>query len=239
MKRKFIIGMAITVIAASNLLTSAMANVEIPKEYKTQQQEAKDNATEPIKQVQIKTDENGRLTEPPEEGTVLGNIVIDPNNYDPKDSRTFQEAYRRSSIGQCTWYAKGRFKEVYSIDFPVGMGGIKEWLSNAYKSNYLKTVVDLNEAPEQSIAVFVPESDESLSGHVSFIEYVERDENGNPVNVYYTEANGKGDLNKGRFDYGYDGIVIKESYEEFKSPYKLKLAGFIVPSDNINVEKSE
>lgn len=234
MKRKFIIGMAITVIAASNLLTSAMANVEIPKEYEVQQQETKKDTTEPVKQEKIKTDKNGYLTEAPEEGTILGNIVIDPNNYNSNDSKYFQPAYRRSSIGQCAWYAMGRFKEVHSIDLPFGMGSAKEWLDNAYKSDEIKTILDISNVPERSIVVYVPESDESMPGHVRFIEYVERDENGKPVNIYYTEANGKSDLNKGQFDYGYDGVVIKESYEKFKSPYKLKLAGFIVPSNYEN-----
>lgn len=234
MKKKLIAGTITTVIAAGYLLTNVMANVETPKKYEVQQQETKKDITEPTKQGKVKTDENGRFTEPPEVGSMPGNIVIDPNNYNSNDSKYFQPAYRRSSIGQCAWYAESRFKEVYGIDLPFDMGGVKEWLSNTYKSNELKSILDISDVPEQSIAVFVPETDKSLSGHVSFVEYVESDKYGKPVNIYYTEANGKGDLNKGQFDYGYDGVVIKESYEKFKSPYKLKLAGFIVPSNYEN-----
>lgn len=234
MKKKLIAGTMTTVIAAGYLLTNVMANVETPKKYEVQQQETKKDTTEPTKQGKVKTDENGRFTEPPEVGSMPGNIVIDPNNYNSNDSRDFQQAYRRSSIGQCTWYAKGRFKEIYNIDLPVGMGNAKEWLDNSYKSEELKTILDVNNVPEQSIAVYIPESDKSMAGHVNFVEYVERDKDGKPVNIYYTEANGRNDLNKDKFDYGYDGVVIKESYEKFKSPYKLKLAGFIVPSNYKN-----
>lgn len=234
MKKKLIAGTITTVIAAGYLLTNVMANVETPKKYEVQQQETKKDTTEPAKQGKVKTDENGRFTEPPEVGSIPGNIVIDTNNYNSNDSKYFQPAYKISSIGQCTWYARGRFKEIYNIDLPIGMGNAKEWLDNSYKSEELKKILDLNDVPEQSIAVYVPESDENMLGHVSFIEYVERDKYGKPVNIYYTEANGRNDLNKGQFDYGYDGVVIKESYEKFKSPYKLKLAGFIVPSNYEN-----
>lgn len=235
MKKKLIAGTMTTVIAAGYLLTNVMANVETPNIYELQNQETRETKKDvPEQSQQTKTNENSRLTEPPKEGSMPGNIVIDPNNYNSNDSKYFQPAYRRSSIGQCAWYAMGRFKEVYGIDLPFGMGSAKEWLDNAYKSEELKKILDISNVPERSIAVYVPESDESMPGHVRFIEYVERDKYGKPVNIYYTEANGSSDLNKGQFDYGYDGVVIKESYEKFKSPYKLKLVGFIVPSNYEN-----
>ena len=86
--------------------------------------------------------------------------------------------------------------------------------------------------PVQSVAVFKPiEDSEDKPGHVCFVEYVEYDNNGNPLNIYYTDANGAGDLRKNEFDDGYDGTVKVKSFESFENTGKLKLIGFIVPNE--------
>lgn len=171
------------------------------------------------------------LTEVPEVGATLGNILKDVNDTKTTGAARFTDCYQTHSIGQCTWYVRGRFKEVFGIEMPSGMYGIKRWMETAYLSDEIKTITDIDDIREQSIAVYIPEpEDENQPGHVVFIEYVERDSQENPVTVYYTEANGNYDLNKGEFDNGYDGTVRKKSFEQFKSPYKLKLTGYIIPA---------
>lgn len=172
------------------------------------------------------------LTEAPEVGTILANILKEGDNLDLRNASSYTKPYATHSIGQCAWYADGRFMEVYGIRMPFGMGAAKKWLYNAYKSNEIKIITDLNEIPEQSIAVFEPSKQfEDWPGHVVFIEYVERDVDGNPQNVFYTEANGANDLNKGQYDPGYDGTVQKKNFDDFKNQYGLKLLGYIVPNE--------
>lgn len=170
------------------------------------------------------------LTEPPEVGTTLGNILKDVNNPNTFAADSYTEPYATYSIGQCAWYADGRFMEVYGIRMPFGIGDAKDWLNNASLSNEIKTVLDTNDIKEQSIAVYIPD-DKNAPGHVRFVEYVERNSEGIPINVYYTDANGVNDLNKGEFNYGYDGTVQIVSFEKFKNPYKSRLAGYIIPAN--------
>lgn len=171
------------------------------------------------------------LTEAPEVGTTLANIVKEGDNLDLRNASSYTAPYATHSIGQCTWYARGRFQEIYGIEFPY-LENAKEWVDNAYQSNKIKTVLDINAIPEQAVAVFAPKGEnDTHPGHVVFIEYVERNADGNPQNVFYTEANGANDLNKGQYDSGYDGVVQKETFSEFKNKTKLKLLGYIVPNE--------
>ena len=107
------------------------------------------------------------------------------------------------------------------------LGNAKEWLENAWYSDDVRAVTDLSDVPEQAIAVYVPRTDDSLPGHVCFVEYVERDVDGNPLYIYYTDANGKADKEKNAYTPGYDGVVIKEDFETFKGSKDLELAGYI------------
>lgn len=173
------------------------------------------------------------LTEAPEIGTTLGHILNENAPPNAVGSSRFTEAYQSGMIGQCTWYAAGRFREVYGIELPY-MQSAKKWIANAYKSNEIKAITDINDIQAQSIAVFKPTSQfEDWAGHVCFIEYVERDKNGEPTFIYYTDANGSGDLTKDIFDIGYDGAVKVQQFEEFKNPYGLELIGYIVPNDEM------
>ena len=58
--------------------------------------------------------------------------------------------------------------------------------------------------------------------------YVARDKAGNPVHVYYTDANGKQDTEKNKYTKGCDGQVIQESFREFRENRHLKLVGYVV-----------
>ena len=171
------------------------------------------------------------LTEAPEVGTTLAYILNENAPPDAVGASRFMKAYQSGLSGQCTWYAAGRFRAIYGIELP-NFGDAKNWITNIFRSNKVKAITDLSDVPEQSIAVYEPtEGFKSWAGHVSFVEYVERDKNGNPVNVYYTDANGAGDLKKDEFNAGYDGTVKISSFEDFKNPYGLKLIGYIVPTE--------
>lgn len=177
---------------------------------------------QPVKTAEEKRKQAVPLDEAPEVGTVLADIQQEDENGEMQ----FTKPYHWCAVGQCTWYANGRFCEVTGIRLPL-LGNAKEWLENAWYSDDVRAVTDLSDVPEQAIAVYVPRTDDSLPGHVCFIEYVERDRDGNPLYIYYTDANGK--IDKGRNEYtpGYDGAVIKEDFETFKGSKDLELAGYI------------
>lgn len=172
------------------------------------------------------------LKEAPEVGTVLAHILNESASPESKSSERYMKPYQAGNIGQCTWYARGRFQEIYNIELAI-VGSAGEWLLNAENFKYLKTISDLSDVPEQSIAVFeTTEEFPNAPGHVEFVEYVERNENGRPLTVYYTDANGSVDKRKNEYDKS-DGRVQRKSFEEFKNPYGGKLIGYILPSDEI------
>lgn len=160
---------------------------------------------------------------PPAEGSIPTKI----ETVDAEGKEIFTENYRIGYAGQCTWYARGRFREVNGVELPT-IGYAKEWLMAPLVSDKVDVCLDVNVAPEHSIAVYAPKPDSSLKGHVVFVEYVERDKDGNPVNVYYTDANGKHDTEKNKYTKSCDGQVIKESFREFQENQHLKLVGYVV-----------
>ncbi len=164
------------------------------------------------------------LTEAPEVGTVLAEIQQENEN----GEMCFTKPYDGYSIGQCTWYARGRFQEIYGTELPF-FGNARIWAEKAAQYPELRVINELDDVPEQAVAVYAPRTDMSLPGHVCFIEYVERDSNGKPQNIYYTDANGKYDTEKNAFTAGCDGMVVKESFDEFQGTKKLKLVGYILP----------
>lgn len=165
-------------------------------------------------------------TNKPIVGATPGHILKDPNG---SGVDNFAGSYRSGSIGQCAWYAEARFYEVHNmeVDSMFGIGAIQDWLINAYKFDEIEAITDKTDVRSLSIATYAPPKGKEI-GHVVFVEYVEKDTNGNPIYVYITEANGGNTLNKGEFDPGYDGIVQKISYDEFIS--KPTLLGYIIPS---------
>ena len=181
--------------------------------------------TEPEQQadVVIYSDDNKPVV-----GDTPGNILKDPNDPNHYSADKYTDSYRYGSIGVCAWYADSRFCEVTGIKlYLYQLGGIKECLTNAAKHNDLKVITDINSIQNNVIAVFIPKVS-TMVGHEVYVEYVERDSNGTPNNIYFTETNGYNTLNKNEFDLGYDGIVQKMTFEDFKkrSP-NLELAGYI------------
>ena len=116
---------------------------------------------------------------PPKEGSIPAKI--ETVGADGKE--IFAENYRIGYAGQCTWYARGRFREVNGVELP-SIGYAKDWLMAPLVSDKVDVCLDVNVVPEHSIAVYAPKTDNNLKGHVVFVEYVERDKDGNPVNVY-------------------------------------------------------
>jgi hypothetical protein len=122
--------------------------------------------------------------------------------------------------GSCGWYAEGRFHEVTGVFWEDCLGddiGIhtdtKTYLALTKKHpERLDAITDMLGIRSQSIALYYYE--ELEHGHLVFVEYVERDPEGNPLNVYYTQANGYLSANY-RFDDGIDGIVQAKTYDEF------------------------
>ena len=167
-----------------------------------------------------------KLAEPPKEGEVLAKIQY----IDEKGVKRFTKPYGTYAIGQCTWYAGGRFQEVYGIPISIN-GRAKDWINKDRCGDELEVVTDVENIAEQTVAIYAPKYDNSLAGHVCFIEYVERDENGKPLYVYYTDANGKKDTVKNSYTEGVDGIVIKESFKSFKEKSTLKLVGYLKVKD--------
>ncbi len=164
------------------------------------------------------------LTEAPEVGTVLAEIEY----MDKNGEIHFTTPYNGYSIGQCTWYARGRFQEIYGIELPF-FGNARVWAERAAKYPEFEVITDLWNMPAQAIAVYAPKTDKTLPGHVCFIEYVEYDEAGTPLDIYYTDANGKYDTVKNEYTAGCDGAVVKESFDTFKETSQLKLVGYILP----------
>ncbi len=207
----------------------AIRQAEAKTENRELLNEGKEKALSAVpkeKQESVKTEsvkiEPQKLKAPPEIGRTLGYIFNE-------ETQRFTENYRAGNIGQCTWYAKGRFREVHGIEMPY-MGRAKEWIDTAYKTEGLAVITDLTDVPDQAVAVFAPTINVQESpGHVVFIEYVERDKDGTPVTIYYTEANGNNDPTKGKYDASFDGTVRSRNLKEFQDPYGLKLLGYIVP----------
>ncbi len=197
---------------------------------------------------------NGLPTEPPQVGSVLADIVANPIegkvHYDSGYDMT--ENYMGGWLGQCTWYATGRSKEVHgmSIGNPNYFGAIKDWVDNAKRvdiytpSGYspmdfslVEGINDPNEIYAGAVVTYSNTLSSTGADHVAFVEYVERDSDGNPTYVYFTDANGVETLNQDQYDHGYDGQVQKVTMEEFISPYGLKFEGYVVPKYIIEMNK--
>ncbi|MFI3175437.1 MAG: CHAP domain-containing protein, partial [Bacillota bacterium] len=156
-------------------------------------------------------------TETPTVGATLGTI------YDGNGSMT--EPYKINNIGQCTGYAKARFLEYHGVALPY-FGNAKYWVANHKNSADVKIE---NEISVGAIAIFEPTAEFStMAGHVEFIEYLERDENGDVTAVYFSDSNGANDIQKGVWNDGVDGVVKKVTLAEFENQYGLKLLGYMV-----------
>ena len=159
---------------------------------KTDEKKNNESASTVVQQ----TKGTGVLKSAPKEGEVLANILIDKNKsaYVDQDNKipntdNFYEIYTygsAGSIGQCTWYARGRLVETYGdiiLKNKFTGNGVENWVKNAQKADCpnLDGTTDKKDIVAGCIAVF--------KGHALFVEWVDYDNNGDPVKVYFTEAN--------------------------------------------------
>lgn len=163
------------------------------------------------------------LTSPPKVGSQPAKILINESKGAYKSDGTpnldnFTAIYRDTSgcIGECTWYAVGRFREVTGVNpcETFGFFGSSDWVEAAQSGKYpqLVGISDINDIRDRCIAEW--------GSHAVFVEYVERDEKGNPTNVYYTEANQNHTGNPyraGVYYPDYDGKVKVKTYSDFIS----------------------
>ncbi|WP_317854620.1 CHAP domain-containing protein [Chakrabartyella piscis] len=170
--------------------------------------------------------------EAPEVGTVLGNIMKEGENLPLNYASSYTEPYATYSLGQCAWYANGRLREVTNKQVHIS-GAAKGWIAKAEEMDEFLVEYNINQPQENSVAVYIPiDKNDTHPGHVVFIEYIERDDAGNPVYIYYTDANGKYDTELDVFTPNVDGVVRKESFEEFSKDTNLRLSGYV--SVNLN-----
>jgi len=92
--------------------------------------------------------------------------------------------------------------------------------------DFIRVERDVNKIVSGCIAILVGKSTDT-TGHSVFVEYVERDTDGKPVNVYYTDVFRN---RNGYIDTERDAKVIKVTFEKFStslSPTKL-FDGYII-----------
>lgn len=190
----------------------------------------KEEEKEPVVEKEDKFEATGILTSAPKEGKILANILKDEdegayldNGKVNMDNLTKPYTYTsEKNVGQCTWYAKGRFIETHGIDINknpfTGTNTCDEWVESAKSAKYpdVDGTTDKNAIEAGCIVVW--------KGHVGFVEWVDFDENGEPVKVYFTEANsghvttdGKSidGMKKGIYYPDYDGKVKVFDFDDF------------------------
>ena len=156
------------------------------------------------------------LSEPPTVGSTLAKILIDPSlgAYEA-DGRTplysnYTKPYANTTgIGACTWYAHARLWEVTGIDtrtlysFPEASTTALNNLSTGICEGFTATT-DKTKISSRSIAVWPT--------HDVYIEYVEKDSNGNPTNVYFSDGGYDNGVYKPS---GKTGVIQKKAYADF------------------------
>lgn len=110
---------------------------------------------------------------------ILANLAL-------TDYTTANISYRGGYKGQCTWYAYGRFQELTGVSLPTARHA-KYWLEENRNFDQVTVTDGAENIVYPSIAVAT--SGGGGNGHVMIIEHVEVDESGNPINVFFTEAN--------------------------------------------------
>ena len=168
------------------------------------------------------------LTSAPKEGEVLANILIDESKGAYLDKEMNNKNYENytapylyvntynpfSSIGQCTWYARGRFIEtvgIVTLENPFASNPLSDWVKAAKsdKCPDLDGITDPYGIQPRSIAVW--------DGHAAFVEWVDYDSNGKPETVYFTEANAyhQGDIKEDKYYPDFDGKVQIMQIDKF------------------------
>lgn len=169
----------------------------------------------------------GVMKSAPESGSFPAKILL-PGKKDVDKADSYYEAYKYSVGHGCNWYAFGRFYETYGYRISVPYTGGFTYLDAVDKANKASVITerDLKKIISGCVAVYWRKN---VGGHVVFVEYVERDDDGNPVNVYYTECmNSNG---SGVYKPKSDAKVKKVTFERFKksSSGEKDLMGYVVP----------
>lgn len=143
-----------------------------------------------------------------------------------KDEAKAKKAGKKGYSGQCISYAKRRFYELTGIciDETTVVSYASQMLKENEKSKKVTVIYDTSniKAPAMAVTEGMTEGKYAGMGHVLIIEYVERDSQGNPIKVYFTESNIGGKL------YGPDdGKLQCLSFDKFISTKKP--LGYIVP----------
>jgi hypothetical protein len=166
------------------------------------------------------------MTSAPETGSIPAKIML-PGKTDITKADSYYEPYKTGVGNGCNWYSFGRFYETYGWKNPVSYNGGKAYLDKVEQSGSasVKAERDLTKIVSGCIAIY----SNSVSGHAVFVEYVERDEKGNPSYVYYTEC--KNSDKSGDHKPGKDGKVVKVTFERFKksSSGTKDLMGYVTP----------
>lgn len=136
------------------------------------------------------------LTAAPKEGEILADILNDENaaayldeSMTKPNTENYTKAYSymdAGMIGQCTWYARGRMLETVGDHIrlnPFPGSGVNNWVKKAQSEDCpdVDGVTDPYAIQPRSIVTW--------EGHAAFVEWVDYDSEGNPVKVYFTEAN--------------------------------------------------
>jgi len=156
----------------------------------------------------------------PAVGSSPANILIDPaKGAYSKDGSVLMgnvgPFYRAGPFGTCAWYAMNRLIEKTDVfsdsDEYRGFFTNGGWLDLAELKypGKLKTIRDPNGVTDNSIAYY---QGVKCPDHVLFVEHVARDPDGQPLFVYFTEANTKDDC---VYHPGIDCIVKKLSMHDF------------------------
>ncbi|PWM46336.1 MAG: hypothetical protein DBX47_02700 [Clostridiales bacterium] len=125
-------------------------------------------------------------------------------------------------IGQCTWYAYGRFLEVYGIALKGRIPNACDWLNVIPSNNADQGVIYSTDVQNPVVgSIFVKNN--SSFGHVGFVEGVSDDGN----YVYYTDANYNISGSKTNLFDKTDGQVRKKSLESFTKG----VVGYIYTND--------
>ncbi len=138
-------------------------------------------------------------------GKTIANIKSGKSYTKYYGSKNLSYQSDKDLVGQCTWYAYGRFYEVTGIRLEYA-NDARRWLKDNANDKRVKIVEHI---VAQSIAV----DKSGKHGHVLFVEYVTYNSDGTPKDVYFTESNWD---NNGIYNEGKDCIVQKMSYKQFK-----------------------
>lgn len=161
--------------------------------------------------------------------SMIGKTPANFNNSNIYSKKAKNNPYAKAGnlVGQCTWYAYGRFLEVNGVAIKlykgnaVKYGHAKYWLDLDGKNTNVSVIKNIEKIQSKVVMV----NTKGTYGHVLFVEYVTYDKNGTPKNIYFTEANAEAPYDDSKLS-GTDGQVKKMSFKNFKA--KKKPAGYLV-----------